>query len=117
MRVLYICGGNAGRSQMAEALFNELVGEGNYATSAGTRVNDKEGEKLSGYVLECMKEMNCDLSSKTRKQVTPEMEKEADKIIVMDKENLPECIPESEKVEFRIQNTPVMNFTAKSGTG
>ncbi|MCK4428849.1 MAG: low molecular weight phosphatase family protein [Candidatus Aenigmarchaeota archaeon] len=100
MRVLYICGGNVGRSQMAESLFNRLADKKDYATSAGTHVHDKEGEELSEYVLDCMKELNYDLSSKTRKQITPEMEKEVDKIIVMDKENLPEYIAESKKVEY-----------------
>jgi protein-tyrosine-phosphatase len=36
-RVLFVCVGNSGRSQMAEALFNHSCGGDSLAISAGTR--------------------------------------------------------------------------------
>lgn len=62
--VLFICGHNAGRSQMAQAFFN--VEKKNYpnvdkeyeAISAGTR----PGDKVNPTVVEAMKEVGIDMS-------------------------------------------------------
>lgn len=104
MKVLFICKANVGRSQIATAFFNQLS-KTHTAFSAGTNVNEnnkplfnqvtKEGE-LS---VKCMAGAGIDLSKTTRKQLTPEMVKEADKIIVMtEKENWPEYLRNSPKV-------------------
>jgi protein-tyrosine-phosphatase len=94
MKVLFVCVANVGRSQMAEAFFNRL--STHHASSAGTQVGDREGQTLadrareseasstSGNMLKIMKdEEELDLRQKVRKQLTPEMVKEADKVIVI----------------------------------
>lgn len=61
--VLFVCVGNSGRSQMAEAFFNAKALEGFYAISAGTK-SEKEVNPL---VVEVMKEKGIDISSKKPK--------------------------------------------------
>lgn len=97
MKILFICKANAGRSQIANAFFNKLSKK-NKSISAGVLVKDKEGEKLPEFVLKCMKEEGCNLSNEFRKQLTPEMVRWADKIIIMtEKENLPDYLISEDK--------------------
>ena len=58
MKVLFVCLQNAGRSQMAEALYRQAGGE---ARSAGTR----PAEHVHPEVVEAMRELGIDLSGKT----------------------------------------------------
>src|SRR3989344_5808999 len=44
MKILFVCRGNVGRSQMAEALFSNYSNHKVY--SAGTKVYENEGEKI-----------------------------------------------------------------------
>lgn len=100
MKILFICKANVGRSQIAEAFFNKLSGK-NKAISAGTYVNEKEGVGLHEFVVKCMVKEGIDLSKNRRKQLTEQMVKEADKIIVMtEKENLPDYLAGSNKIIF-----------------
>ena len=101
MNILFICKANAGRSQMANAFFNKLSKK-NKSISAGALVNEKEGGPLPEFVLKCMEEEGYDLSNEVRKQLTPDMVKWADKIIIMtERENIPNyLINESEKITF-----------------
>ena len=62
--ILFICGHNAGRSQISQALFNTekknfpYVDQNYEAISAGTR----PGDQLNPTVVEAMKEINIDIS-------------------------------------------------------
>ncbi len=78
-KVLFICVQNAGRSQMAEALFNALAAGRAVAISAGTR----PAERVHPEVVEAMKEVGIDMSADKPKMLTPEMVSEADKVISM----------------------------------
>jgi len=78
-KVLFICVQNAGRSQMAEALFNALAVGRAVGMSAGTR----PAERVHPEVVEAMKEVGIDMSAHQPKMLTPEMVSEADKIITM----------------------------------
>jgi protein-tyrosine-phosphatase len=79
MRVLFVCVGNSGRSQMAEAFANKL-GEGRViAESAGTNPSDE----LDPTVVEVMKEIGYDITLQRPKMLTLEMVDRADKIITM----------------------------------
>jgi protein-tyrosine-phosphatase len=104
MKVLFVCRGNVGRSQMAAALFNKYSGE--EAFSAGTKVFDKEGEKLKEIslaepVIRFMKKEEIDIAENARTQLTPSMLKDFDKIIVMaEHETIPEYLYKSNKAEF-----------------
>ncbi len=105
MKVLFVCRGNVGRSQIAAALFSKY--SGSKAFSAGTVVSGKEGQALREIplaepVIRFMKEEGIDISNNTRTQLTPEMIERFDKIIVMAE---PETVPEylsrnKKKVEF-----------------
>lgn len=91
MRVLFICKGNVGRSQMAEAFFNRF--SKHQGVSAGTHVSKKEGQSVHELVINCMAELGYDLSGQKRKQLTPEMVEEADKVVVITKkEDLPDYV-------------------------
>ena len=64
IRVLLLCRHNSGRSQMAEALMNELADNKVYAESAGL-----EPEDLNPLVIEVMKEIDFDISAKQANSV------------------------------------------------
>lgn len=79
MRVLFVCVGNSGRSQMAEAFANRL-GEGRViAESAGT----EPSSELDSTVVEVMREIGYDITSQRPKVLTIDMIERADKIVTM----------------------------------
>jgi protein-tyrosine-phosphatase len=77
--VLFVCVGNAGRSQMAETFFNHLAEGKARATSAGTNPTSE----VSPTVIQAMKEVDIDISSNRPKKLTMEMLDKADKVITM----------------------------------
>lgn len=60
MNVLFVCIGNAGRSQMSEALFARAAGGRHGARSAGTQ----PAVAVHPEVVEAMRELGIDLSSR-----------------------------------------------------
>jgi arsenate reductase (thioredoxin) len=58
--VLFVCIQNAGRSQMAEALFVREVGDPHRARSAGSR----PASRVHPEVVQVMAELGCDLSAR-----------------------------------------------------
>ncbi len=95
-KVLFICKMNAGRSQIAEGFLENLTKKYR-ALSAGMDVarEGKDGKPLPSIVLEVMQEIGYDLSSHRRKQVTPEMIKEADRVIViLQKQEIESFVPD-----------------------
>jgi len=76
--VLFICIGNSGRSQMAEAFFNK-VSKGWKATSAGINPDDE----IHPYTVKVMREVGIEVDKKKPKLLTPEMIEKADLIITM----------------------------------
>jgi arsenate reductase len=64
-RAFFICIGNAGRSQMAQAFYERLGGE---ARSAGSRPEDE----LHPEVVEAMHEIGLDLTGRTPKGIAQE---------------------------------------------
>lgn len=78
-KVIFVCVGNAGRSQMAEA-FASVYGRGFIkASSAGTR----PAKGLDSLVVEAMKERGIDISMKKPKGVEEGALREADIVITM----------------------------------
>ena len=77
--VLFICIHNAGRSQMAEAFFNKLSEGRHRGISAGSRPADT----VNPVVVEAMREVGFDISSKKPKRLDKEMILEADLAITM----------------------------------
>ncbi len=104
MKILFICRGNVGRSQMAAALFTKYSGI--KACSAGTKIFEEKNQKIKDIplaepVIRFMKKEGIDVSENTRIQLTPEMVQEFDKIIVMaEPETIPEYLSNSNKMEF-----------------
>jgi len=78
-KVLFVCVNNSGRSQMAEALFNNLAGDKAAAFSAGTQ----PALKINPTVVRVMREAGLDISRRQPKLLTLEMVKSADKVITM----------------------------------
>jgi arsenate reductase (thioredoxin) len=75
-RAFFVCIGNAGRSQMAQALYEELGGE---ARSAGSH---PEAE-LHEAVVEAMREIDVDISDRQPKPITDEDVAWADVVVSM----------------------------------
>ena len=77
--VLFVCVGNAGRSQMAEAIFNKLKPNGFQAISAGT----KPAKEVNPLVIQALSEIGIDASNNRPKPISPQMIADAEKIITM----------------------------------
>ena len=104
MKVLFVCRGNVGRSQMAEALFTEYTGI--KAFSAGTKVFKNRNQKikkisLTEPVIKFMKKEGIDIGKNITTQITPKMIKRFDKIIVMaEPETIPAYLSNNDKIEI-----------------
>lgn len=93
MNMLFICRGNVGRSQMAEAILNKIAEGKHIASSCGTWVQSKDGESRQGEKLKdrpgaekiivSLREIGIEAGENQRDQLTPEMLADADKVIVM----------------------------------
>src|SRR5882672_3156144 len=78
--VLFACVHNAGRSQMAAALFNQLADPAKArAISAGTQ----PGERVHPVVVEAMKELGIDLSRAVPQKLTANLAKGAHLLVTM----------------------------------
>jgi arsenate reductase len=82
-KVLFICVHNSGRSQMAEAFFNQMAEGKAKAISAGSHPADK----VNPVVVQAMREVGIDISRKKPKLLTLEMMKGIDKAVTMGCEN------------------------------
>jgi arsenate reductase (thioredoxin) len=78
-RVLFVCVHNAGRSVMAEALFNEVAEGQAEALSAGTEPQASPHPE----VVEAMREIGIDVSGHPGVLLTDEMVQAADRVITM----------------------------------
>ena len=77
--VLFVCVHNSGRSQMAEAFFNQLVKGKARALSAGTDPADA----IDTTVVEAMREVGIDISGSKPKALTLKMVEQANRVITM----------------------------------
>jgi protein-tyrosine-phosphatase len=77
--VLFVCVQNAGRSQMAEALFNQMAAGRALARSAGSRPADA----VHQVVAESMGEIGIDLTAAKPKGLTPDVIGGVDYIVGM----------------------------------
>jgi arsenate reductase len=77
--VVFVCVHNAGRSQMAEAFFNQMARGKAYAVSAGTQ----PAENVNPVVVEAMKEVGIDISGNKPRLLTIEMVEKAARMITM----------------------------------
>jgi protein-tyrosine-phosphatase len=77
--VLFVCTQNAGRSQIAQALFDKHGPDDVRAESAGA----EPAERVHPVVVEAMREIGIDLSSRRPKKLTLEMQLHADWAITL----------------------------------
>jgi len=87
-RVLFVCLHNAGRSQMAEAIFNHLAQGKAVATSAGTAPSPQ----VLPTVVEALREIGIDAPGQRPKALAEAMAQGADRVIAMGC-NLQEACP------------------------
>ena len=78
--VLFACIHNAGRSQMAAALFNQLADSSKArAISAGTQ----PGERVHPEVVEAMREAGIDLDGVVPQELTEDLARQAQVLVTM----------------------------------
>lgn len=77
--VLFVCVHNSGRSQMAEAFFNQMAHGQAQALSAGTG----PAEAVNSVVIKVMREVAIDISAHKPKALTSRMLKQADRVVTM----------------------------------
>lgn len=94
-RALFVCIGNAGRSQMAQALYERRGGE---ARSAGSRPEDE----LHEAVVEAMEEVGIDISARRPKGFTDDDVRWADVIVTMGCGDVCPVFPGKEYVEWNL---------------
>ncbi len=109
-KILFLCRGNVGRSQMAEFLLKDMIKKGIYSDnnleviSAGTKLSGPEEEignliPATQEVLDVMKEEGIDVSKAIRKQITEDMVNESDMVIaILEDEELPEYLVDLPKL-------------------
>jgi arsenate reductase len=79
MRVLFVCTENAGRSQLAEHLFNARAGGRHRARSAGTR----PASRVHPAVVAALARRGIDASAARPKALTAELLEWADRVVTM----------------------------------
>jgi arsenate reductase (thioredoxin) len=78
--VVFACVHNAGRSQMAAALFNELADRAKaWAVSAGTQ----PGEHVHPEVIEAMREVGIELAGAVPRKLTDDLAAGADLLVTL----------------------------------
>ena len=77
--VLFVCKHNAGRSQMAQALFERYAPANVRAESAGT----EPAAEIWPPVVQAMRELGIELAGRTPKQLTVEMQQRASWAVTM----------------------------------
>ena len=110
-KILFLCRGNVGRSQMAEFLLKDMFNKGIFldknieVISAGTKLSGPE-ERIGNLkpaiqeVLDVMNEEGIDVSKAIRKQVTENMINDVDVVIpILEDEDLPEYLVNSPKLQ------------------
>jgi arsenate reductase len=99
MNVLFVCVGNACRSQIAKAWFNALAKNAR-AESAGT----KPAERVSSKAVEVMREVGIDISKEKPKKLTEEMVRQADLIVTMGCEVECPFLPKEKTITWNVED-------------
>ena len=81
-KILFVCVGNGGKSQMAAALADKHAGEAIEIHSAGT----KPATKLNAESVEAISEVGADMSGGRPKAVDPQLLREADRVVILGKD-------------------------------
>jgi arsenate reductase len=97
---LFVCLQNAGRSQMAAALFERAAQRRHRALSAGTTPADR----VHPEVVEVMAKFGIDLSARTPKALTRELAEQADVVVTMGCGDQCPVIPGKRYVEWDLED-------------
>jgi arsenate reductase len=101
--VLFLCIGNAGRSQMAHAFLERLGGH--EVRSAGSRAESR----LHPEVVEAMRELGVDLSGRTPRQLEPDADAAwADVVVTMGCGDVCPVLPGKEYVDWQLEDPAAM---------
>lgn len=95
-RVLFVCKQNAGRSQMSQALFEQVANGRHEGRSAGTRPADQ----VHPVVADAMREIGIDLSGNRPQKLTDELAHWADLIVTMGCGDECPFIPEKRYIDW-----------------
>ncbi len=109
-KVLFVCFANIGRSQVAQAYFNNLSQHESNCAGIGVdiaiaernlpsrKMKDVPGQRSVHYIR---REFGIDIAERERQQLTPDMVDEADLVIVIaEKDTWPDYLKEGGKVVF-----------------
>ncbi len=105
--VLFLCIGNAGRSQMADAFLERLGGHD--VRSAGSRAE----ASLHPEVVQAMGEIGYDLSGRTPRQLEPETDAAwADVVVTMGCGDVCPWIPAKRREDWKLRDPAVLKDEA-----
>jgi arsenate reductase len=102
-RALFVCIGNAGRSQMAQAFYERRGGEARSAGSAPAR-------KLDAKVVQAMDEVGVDLSGRSPKGFTDADVEWADVIVTMGCGDVCPVFPGKEYIDWDLPDPATMSL-------
>jgi len=112
-RILFVCWGNVGRSQMAQAYYNSFT-KSHDAFSAGTDPKSpSQNPKMSKTFCDIMLDDNIDMSDQYVKLIKQEYGDDADKIYVLcEKKYCPEFLLDSDKTTYwTVEDPEFLNHT------
>jgi arsenate reductase len=101
-RAFFVCVGNAGRSQMAQAFYEDLGGE---ARSAGSR----PAAELDANVVEAMHEVGVDISSRRPKGLADADVEWADVVVTMGCGDVCPFFPGKEYLDWNLPDPVAMS--------
>jgi arsenate reductase (thioredoxin) len=102
-RALFVCIGNAGRSQMAQAFYEDLGGE---ARSAGSRPESQ----LHASVVEAMQDVGVDISARRPKGFTDADVEWADVVVTMGCGDVCPFFPGKQYVDWDLPDPVAMSL-------
>lgn len=100
--VVFVCTGNAARSQFAEAIYRDRYGDN--VQSAGTDVT--EGKPLPDDVVSVLDEHNLSHENLYRKQLSQNLALTARKLVLMTEESLPTYLDQVRHLVFWYVDDP-----------
>ncbi|HLM34134.1 MAG TPA: arsenate reductase ArsC [Gaiellaceae bacterium] len=99
-RVLFVCVRNAGRSQMAEALFARSAGPGHEARSAGS----DPASEIHPEVIDAMRELGVDLGGRSPRRLERADAEWADVVVTMGCGDACPVIPGKRYVDWDLED-------------
>lgn len=106
MNVLFVCVRNAGRSQMAEALFRQAAGGEHEPRSAGSN----SAARVHPQVVEAMRELGVDLAGRTPRRLEQADADWADVVVTMGCGDACPYIPRKRYVDWELDDPAGMSL-------